>query len=240
MIQSDNKFIIKLDDNSSELVFYMNGGIDSCIFPDFLDEKYDLNGGKSLSNFSFNDLSEIFDNLMAMWENLKSPHSLAEYIVDYLNWDEDAIPICEFILGFSASVLGYGLIALGGGIGATGVGAIFGISIILSGLSLIAWSDNIGENPFNLEYWALFGVDLGIGVIGGGIVTRFVRNAGSLDMGIISRIFVKSTRESFDTATSDSIKAIVDYYDIFNIEISDLYNEFIEFLYGISNQIWNI
>lgn len=239
LIQSDNKFIIKLDDNSSELVFYMNGGIDSCIFPDFLDEKYDLNGGKSLSNFSFNDLSEIFDNLMAMWENLKSPHSLAEYIVDYLNWDEDAIPICEFILGFSASIIGFELMSIGVAITVTGVGAAVGMPIIFSGLGLVVWSENIGENPFSSEGWIFLLVDFGTYYVGGKI-TRFVRSAGNLDMGIYSKIFVRSLRESFDTTVSSSIKVILDYYAVFNIEINDLYNEFIEFLYGISNQIWNI
>lgn len=238
-ILSDNNFIIRLDDNSSELVFHTDGGVTSYIFPNVLDEKYDLNGGKSLSNYSFSDLSEIFDNLMDMLENFKSPHSLAEYIVHSLNWDEDAIPVCEFIIGISASIIGFELITVGAGLSATGVASIAGISIALAGVGLIAWSDNIGENPYNLEGWIFFCVDLAT-YGGSSFVTRFVRIAGSVDMEITSKLFVRTTRESFDTSVSDTTKVIIDYYDLFNIDIRDLYNDFMEFLDDMSNQTANV
>ena len=59
-------------------------------------------------------------------------------------------------------------------------------------------------------------------------------------MEITSKLFVRTTRESFDTSVSDTTKVIIDYYDLFNIDIRDLYNDFMEFLDDMSNQTANV
>lgn len=165
---SSSNLTLGLSDDSATLIFNLIGGsVGSLIRPDILVNQTQ-NGGVYLGDFSFLNIGAFCDNLINVYNVIKSPDDMAGYICDQLGWDERAKTMLSFTLDIvvSAAVIGF-----------TIAFPEFAMAAIALKVGSSLWSNGIFKNPMDRNAWLGVGADVIVGRAGSNAVNYFVRHS---------------------------------------------------------------
>lgn len=163
---SSRNLTLGLTDDSATLIFNLiSGGVDSLIRPDIMVNQTQ-NGGVYLGDFSFLNIGTLCDNLINVYNVIKSPDDMAGYICDQLGWDERAKTMLSFTLDVTVSVAV---------IGFTIAFPEFAMTAIALKVGSSLWSNGIIKNPMDRTAWSGVAIDLFVGRAGSNAVNYFVR-----------------------------------------------------------------
>ena len=165
---SSRNLTLGLTDDSATLIFNLiSGGVNSLIRPDIMVNQTQ-NGGVYLGDFSFLNIGTLCDNLINVYNVIKSPDDMAGYICDQLGWDERAKTMLSFTLDVAVSVAVIGFtIAF--------PEFVVPALILKGGYSL--WSNGVIKNPMDRTAWSGVAIDLFVGRAGSNAVNYFVRHS---------------------------------------------------------------
>lgn len=165
---SSRNLTLGLTDDSATLIFNLiSGGVASLIRPDIMVNQTQ-NGGVYLGDFSFLNIGTLCDNLINVYNVIKSPDDMAGYICDQLGWDERAKTMLSFTLDVAVSVAVIGFtIAF--------PEFVVPALILKGGCSL--WSNGVIKNPMDRTAWSGVAIDLFVGRAGSNAVNYFIRHS---------------------------------------------------------------
>lgn len=194
---------LKLADNSSKLVFHQNG-ISSIIYPDKLDDKYTLNGGKSLGGFLFDNFFGIVNNLI---EIIPTYDEILDLISNTFHLNQPQKAILNYVSDFLLSEIGTALIFAGLGVGALTIGSLpLALVTVGVGVAFVLESNDAikDPSPINLAYSAG-------DVLLGGLHIKGMEKLGKLGLKGTGEKFIDYLSTIFITSVEDTTKEIYNY-----------------------------
>ena len=200
--------IMEAIDGSSKLIFDSSGSVSSYIWPSILNKNYTLNGGMSLGGFSFGDLSNIFNSLNKLLHPVTSIMAPIMLELDKsLSSNRVYTVVKDYAIDFMLSSVGSYLFLFGiSTLGAYYLPSSLVVSSVVSivvGFSLVAYSNDLQEQPSNFTRFGFTIMDLAGAKIGSSLVKQVSKLGLSglsytvFDMLVTSweNIFVDSTKE---------------------------------------------
>jgi hypothetical protein len=221
---SSEGMVLKLGDNSSELVFYSLGGMASLINPSELNDQYNINGGMTFGfDFGFDlgitqSLEDLFNSIDSVTKDLSKMISDTLYsngvtrtIVDYAT-DLTLSVVGSALFYHGAEMLvgvAVGIIILGAPITfPVAVTIVAGTALVVGGIMMVAYANDVFDDP-SLQNIGFMAMDLASSGIGSKTVKYGVK-MGMTDGA--KEVFEYIIVNPFTTAITDSSKEIIKYY----------------------------